>query len=69
MSDAKIAEFNSWSTNTLTSSPHYQSILKEIAERVEQDGKLNSKKFYTEVIEPRIPNYSLYAFYYFMRRF
>ena len=58
------------STNRLASSSHYEAILHEYNQEFERTaGKVNSLKFYREVILPLIPNYHLQSWYQFLHRY
>lgn len=63
--------FRSTSNNVLVSSPYYAEIITEYAKRVRESGKgkINAGKFYHEFIAPRMPDYSVTAWYYYLRRF
>ena len=56
-------------TNRITKSPHYAKILREYNERFARDGKVNSVKFYNEIIKELVPNYSLQAWYQYLARY
>lgn len=58
------------STNKLATSPHFPEIIAEYTRLFKETaGKVNEKKFYEEVILPRIPDYKLMSLYQFLRRF
>lgn len=57
------------SRNILVNSPNYGSILAEYNRRFkESQGKVNEKKFWSEIIVPLLPNYGLMNWYQFLRR-
>lgn len=57
------------STNKLTSHPSYNKILASYNSLLREKGKVNSKKFYQEVILKEIPDYSISSWYFFLKRF
>jgi len=57
------------STNRLIKSRHYGKILQEYNAVYQRDGKVNSFKFYHEIVKPLIPGYGLGAWYNFLTRF
>lgn len=50
------------SANRITTSKHYAEILTQYNTLYAQNGKVNKKKFWREVIVPLIPDYSYTAF-------
>lgn len=57
------------SNNRLTTSLFYGEILKEFNVWFARDGKVNNKKFYREIVVPRVPKYSYEAFRQFIKKF
>lgn len=57
------------STNRLTTSPAYPKILHQYNEILQNEGKVNSRKFYEDVVKKEIPNYALQTWYSFLKRF
>jgi len=58
------------STNILANSKYYGTILQEYNKQFkENDGKVELKKFWKDVIVPLIPEYGLMSWYQFARRF
>lgn len=63
-------KIRTFTTNRLATSPHFAQILQKYNEEWKKtNGKVNEKKFHTEVIVPLIPEYGLQNFYQFLRRF
>lgn len=56
-------------TNILANSEHYSTILEKYNEELKENGKVNNKKFYEEVIHPLLPDYHMQSWYKFLRRF
>lgn len=56
-------------TNKLANSPAYPKILNKYNEILQQEGKVNNKKFYEQYILPEIPSYHLQSWYAFLKRF
>ena len=56
-------------TNKLVSHPAYAKIINQYNERLIIDFRVNSKKFYENVILPEIPTYKLQSWYKFLKRF
>lgn len=57
------------STNKLASHPAYAKIMHQYNECLIRDSRVNSKKFYEEMILPEIPSYKIQSWYKFLRRF
>ncbi len=57
------------STNILVNHPSYRKVLAEYSRLLEQDGKVNNKKFWETIIVPEIPGYALQTWYSFLKRF
>ena len=57
------------SNNRMITSPFYGEILKEYNIRFANEGKVQKKEFWREIIVPRIPNYGYHAFLEFIRKF
>lgn len=56
-------------TNILANHPAYPKIFSKYNEILSQEGKINNKKFFEEVILPEIPHYSLKSWYQFLTKF
>lgn len=57
------------SDNKLVGSPHYGTILREYNKQYQETGRVQGRKFYNEIIHPILPDYSLSAWYQFIRKF
>ena len=57
------------STNKLASHAAYAKIMHQYNECLIRDNRVNSKKFYENVILPEIPTYKLQSWYKFLKRF
>lgn len=57
------------STNRLVKSSHYGNILRQYNELYSADGRVNNKKFFEEIIVPLVPDYTMSAWYQFVKRF
>lgn len=57
------------STNILVNHPSYRKILDAYNTALKTQGKVNDKKFWSEVIVPEIPDYALQTWYSFLKRF
>ena len=69
MSTHITSEIRARKSNQLVTSKYYATILKEYNEILRDYGKVNDKKFWTQNILPRIPEYKLMSWYQFLRRF
>ena len=58
-----------YATNRLVRHAAYPRIMEKYNEILKRDGKVNSKKFYEEVISKEIPSYTMSGWYQFIRRF
>jgi hypothetical protein len=56
-------------SNRLVSSPAYGKIIHQYNEMLQADGKVNNKKFFEKYVAPELPNYSMTAWYQFLKRF
>lgn len=57
------------STNRIVNSPAYTKILHLYNEELKDKGKVNKLAFYKNVVQKEIPNYTMSAWYQFVRRF
>lgn len=57
------------SDNKLVGSKHYGTILREYNKQYSETGRVQGRNFYNEVITPLLPDYSLSAWYQFIRKF
>jgi hypothetical protein len=55
--------------NKVATSPHFGRILQAYNDLLVRDGRVIDKKFYEDVVAGLIPNYSLMAWYQFIRKF
>lgn len=58
-----------YASNRLASHLAYPKILSEYNARLARDGKVNAKKFYEEIVSKEIRDYSMSAWYQFLKRF
>lgn len=57
------------STNRIVNSLAYPIILEEYNKELKENGKINKKEFFFRVVAPKIPSYSLPAWYQFCKKF